>query len=208
MKISFKNKFIVFLLSLSFLAGGAIAPQAFAVAVPNFPACANPQGTVKATYDTGTHGVPGDNASYTGKDTVYTLTNDTLLQCLCTDDGKGIQTNWWKVSSLSENEIKILENSGWIFVSNGLAWGLDNAPYLAQNIAFSCAVEQGSQGGVGGGHVSDGRSDGRTDSLGGKPSGQVLGFAFTGNSPIILSIASLGLILIGFGLKINGKKSK
>jgi hypothetical protein len=114
--------------------------SASAVTVPTFPSCLNPQGTLKVSYSDGTHGVVGDTKTYTGYDAVYKLTDNTLVQCLCPKDGNGIQTNWMKASGFSQSEINTLKNDGWVYIQNGSAWGLDNEPYLAKNIGYSCIV--------------------------------------------------------------------
>src|SRR3990167_3192719 len=151
------------------------------VNVPNFPSCVNPQGTVIASYSSGTHGVPGDSTAYSGSDTVYKINNETLTQCLCTDDGDGIQTNWWKASSLSSQEIENLKTQDWVFVPDGTAWGLDNTSYLSKNSKYSCR-------GIGGG-------------------GDVLGLATTGDIKIIYSLLLIGTASLCLGFVLNRKGS-
>lgn len=170
-----KTTWIVFIAVL--IASGGQA--AYAVTKPNFPSCTNPQGVLKIQYSDGIHGIAGNSANYSGSDSVYTLTEETLLQCFCAQDGQGIQSNWWKVSSLSQAEINILKRDGWVFVVNGLVWGLDDAPYLVRNGAYDCPA--------GGGEVA----------------GAVLGWAATGNTPLvsILAIAGSTALLIGVWLK-------
>jgi len=191
--------------------------NAFAVTIPTFPLCTNPQGQVKISYDNGAHGVPGDGAAYSGKDTVYTLSDATLTQCLCTTGGEGIQTNWWKASALTQGEKDILISQGWILIPNGTAWGLDPAPYLAQNISYSCGSSVNS-GGVGG--VGDGRSDGlgcaSNDCSAKSSQGQVLGvstqailgLASTGNMVFIVSVFLIGIALVLTGFTLSFKKRK
>lgn len=118
--------------------------SALAVTVPTFPSCINPQGSVKAKYDSGTHGIAGDMSQYTGNDTVYRLTDSTLLQCFCPADGSGIQTNWWKAAGLTDQDIAIMKRQGWIYIPNGSLWGLDEAPYLAYNSTYACGPRQGN----------------------------------------------------------------
>lgn len=137
---------------------------------PDFPSCVNPQGSVVASYSTGTHGVPGVTTAYQGSDTVYKITNEILSQCLCTENSEGIQTNWWKVSSLSSNDIESLKTQGWVFIPDGSAWGLDSSAYLAKNSNYSCR----GIGGIGG--------------------GEVLGLAATGNIKTIYLLIVLGII--------------
>lgn len=154
---------------------------AFAVTEPTFPSCINPQGTLKENYSSGTHGVPGDSTNYTGSDSVYYLTDNTLMQCLCPDNGQGIQTNWWKALGFTEAEIDVQKRNGWIYVPNGAVWGLENAPYLAKNIAYTCR--------------------GRTNTAG--TSSQILGLASTGNLETIYLNALIGLWLVVVGLSIR-----
>lgn len=164
------------------------ARPVLAISTPSFPSCANPQGTTKASYSEGTHGIVGSGTTYTGKDTVYTLTDDTLTQCFCSADGSGIQTNWWKASSLSENDITVLKSEGWIYVPAGDLWGLAASPYLAKNINYSCLP--GSS--VGGSPQVLGEGTG---------GGEVLGLAATGDSLLVYSSFLLGAILLLIGLQ-------
>lgn len=91
---------------LLFLYVSLYAPTTvYATQVPEFPVCSNPQGEVKVSYESGTHGVPGNSSEYQGEDIVYSLDNSNYLQCLCADTGEGIQTDWWNVSGLSVAEI-------------------------------------------------------------------------------------------------------
>lgn len=194
-----KGRFFLSLI-IAFLLANVLAPKAYAVEVPSFPACANPPETVKVSYDNGTHGVPGLTTPFTGKDTVFIVSgNDLILQCLCPTDGEGIQTNWWKISNLTQDEINILTRDGWIFVPSGSAWGLDDDPYLAKNLSFSCKA-QGEQGGV-----ASSSTTSSSPAIGGPA---VLGLATTGNSLFILAIILAGSIslLTGLGIKTFKKK--
>lgn len=170
MKLFFSALIVVLFLIFS-------TKSASAIDAPNFPACSNPQGTLIVSYDSGTHGVVGGN-SYTGSDKVYKIDKNSLVQCLCTADGKGIQTNWWKASSLDETKITTLKSEGWIYIPTGSVWGLDQDAYLAKNIGYSCI----SDSGTGGGSI-----------------GQVLGLAFTGNIRVIYLIFILGLLFLIYG---------
>jgi len=123
-------------LSLAMFAG--VTSGVLAIDVPDFPSCSNPQGVVKASYSSGTHGIVGSTATYTGTDIVYQLDNGDVLQCFCSESGLGIQTNWWKASSLDQSQVQTLINLGWYFVPDGTAWGLSEGFYLAQNINYSC----------------------------------------------------------------------
>jgi len=152
-------------------------PKAGAVTIPTFPSCPDPGGTLKSQYSDGTHGIAGRTTEYTGSDSVHTLTDSTHIQCFCADTGEGIQTDWWKVSSLSEDEIKILKNEGWVYIPNGALWGYENEPYMAKNSEYAC------QGGPRIGSVEAGF-------------GEVLGLASTGNIVLIYAVGTVGLIAI------------
>ncbi len=178
------------------------------VTTPSFPSCSNPEGSVVATYNSGVHGIPGDLTTHTGKDTVYNLSADTLTQCFCSENADGIQTNWWKVSSLDFDEVEYLQNLGWIYIPNGADWGLKEAPYMAFNQSFSCKNngdkkvnivrnrngnnDDHNEGGIGGiGEV-----------LGASTIGEVLGLASTGDSAAIAFLISTGSITALAGLYI------
>lgn len=187
-KLSFTVVSIVVLLS-------AFVGNAYAVTAPTFPVCANLAGQVRASYDSGTHGVAGNTSTFTGKDTVYTLTDNTLAQCLCTNSGEGIQTNWWKVSSLTEDEKNILISQGWILIPDGSAWGLETGPYFAKNSSYACT----SSNAVGGAS---------TGSVLGASTKAVLGLATTGNIVFILTVILTGFALLGSGISLSFKKKK
>lgn len=174
---------VILLSTFIFLAN---AGSILAIDTPVFPACSNPQGTLIASYDNGTHGVVG-GLSYSGSDKVYKINDLNLTQCLCSDDGRGIQTNWWKASSLSDDEINILKADGWIYVSTGSVWGLEESAYMAKNIDYSCSSS--SSNGTGGVNTSNS----------GSSIGQVLGLAFTGNIKLIYAIFALGILLLAYG---------
>lgn len=104
---------------------------------PVFPSCSNPQGTLKVSYDGGTHYIVG-GSGMVGTDAVYYTSDITLIQCFCADDGSGIQTNWWRIDALGQSEIDQLVKLGWHYIPTGLSWGLDDSPYMAKNEAYSC----------------------------------------------------------------------
>ncbi|OGK43977.1 hypothetical protein A2957_02760 [Candidatus Roizmanbacteria bacterium RIFCSPLOWO2_01_FULL_38_11] len=157
---------------------------ALAVEIPNFPSCLNPQGDLKASYSSGTHGVVGRTQSYSGSDKVYQLSDATLTQCFCSSNGEGIQTNWWKTSGLTNDEVEILKRSGWFYVPNGALWGLDSEPYLAKNIEYSCLA-------IGGSVLGTSDSDLK---------GKVLGLASTGSKEKIYDFWLAGLLLLTYGV--------
>ncbi len=190
----------------------AVTNKIHASTIPTFPTCLNPQGEMKVQHLNGTHGVAGDENTYTGIDSVYYLTEDTLMQCLCQTDGNGIQTNWWNVSQLSGEEITELKNQGWIYIADGSAWGLDEGPYLAKNSSYSCI------GGKGGGDNSNSgssssssssnsnnssSSQGGGDTSTGTGGGQILGLASTGNITTIYLLFTIGISLLISGIYIQ-----
>lgn len=170
---------LVFMFSKSVLAIGA---------VPDFPSCANPSGELKVRYESGTHAVIGDLRSFNGKDEVYWLEGGIALQCLCPSFGEGIQTNWWNVAGITQNEIDSYKSQGWYFVPSGSEWGLLADPYLAKNTGFSCKGESSSVGGIGGGSTSS-----------------VLGLAQTGDNATYIALIGLGLAFISGGLLLKKK---
>ncbi len=164
--------------------------QAMAVSPADFPSCSNPQGSLLASYDSGTHGIVGNTATFTGSDKVYWIDDQKVTQCFCPLDGKGIQTNWIKANSLSQDEIKVHERDGWIYIASGKTWGLEDVAYLAKNHDFSCpGSSNGSSGSQSGGGSSNGTSSGIVEA-----SSAVLGLAGTGNTITLLYIASTGLV--------------
>lgn len=206
--------------------------QVLALDVPTFPTCSSPQGEVKVSYPEGTHGIPGDGTTYSGSDTVYQLDNGNLQQCFCSVNGQGIQTNWWRDSSLTSEERQILINSGWIYVPNGTLWGLDEIAYMAYNSTYSCLTANPtpppSVGDGGGSGSGDGLNDGlgcashdcsnqggvlgastEPQVLGISTSiGDVLGLASTGGNFIPFILAIVGTIVLSAGLVLNKKSSQ
>lgn len=162
--------------------------EAYSTSEPSFPSCLNPQGTLKVKYDNGTHGIVGDGV-HTGRDEVYAISDNSLIQCFCPENGNGIQTNWWKTENFTIDEIKSYQDKGWILVPDGSVWGLENIQYLAINLNYSCASSNGggsSQIGI----------------------GQVLALASTGNIVFIYTVALVGISLIAVGIfKLLWRKS-
>ena len=197
-KSVFLATIVSFFLFLIFLVPLSLA----AVTPPEFPSCVNPQGTVRVSYSSGTHGVPGVTTSYQGSDTVYNISENALAQCLCTIDGEGIQTNWWKVPQLSSDEIENFKTQGWIFVPDGSVWGLDQAAYLAKNSNFTCRL-------TGGGESSSNSSSNSNNgsSVGGVSSiGDILGLAATGNIRVIYGLFFTGLLSLMMGYLLKQKR--
>lgn len=128
---------LLVLLSRAFLSPVS-ASAVVQITIPSFSGCPNPGGQLKASYPTGNHGIPGIG-EFPGSDSVYTLSDTTLVQCFCSPENAGTQTNWWKVASLSHEQVSDLRSQGWIFIPTGADWGLEDLPYLAKNISFSCS---------------------------------------------------------------------
>lgn len=164
----------------------AVRPT-FAVTLPNFGSCLNPQITPSQINTGSNHGVVGSDKPYAGVDTIYKLPDGNLLQCLCQDNGDGTQTIWFKVSSYSQEEILSLQSQGWIYVPTGTAWGLEDAPYLAKNSNYACK-------GTGGGSSSSNSDSSESSS----PS--VLGLATTGNTLVIYGFILAGFVSLFLGL--------
>lgn len=163
------------------------AKKVQAVTTPNFPSCVNPSGSLIVNYSSGNHAVPGSSTSYSGTDKVYNLGDGNFLQCLCTVNSEGIQTGWWKVGSLTEEEINKLKADNWYLIPDGSLWGLDKNTYMAKNWSYSCNSSSSStDSGIGGGSVQ-----GTSTRF-----GQVLGLATTGTLPAIISYIGLGTILL------------
>ncbi len=123
---------VVFLASFVVQATAQVSP-------PDFPVCSvlSEQGD-KAHFESGLHQIPGGGL-LEGSDDVYSLGSGNYYQCFCPPEGaEGIQTNWWRIDQLTQEEIQNFINSGWLFVGNGLVWDLEDADYLARNSASSC----------------------------------------------------------------------
>ncbi|HSW96972.1 MAG TPA: LPXTG cell wall anchor domain-containing protein [Candidatus Saccharimonadales bacterium] len=202
---------ITFLL-LGFIASAAIfsAPVFADYQTPTFPLCTNPQGSVIANWDTGSHAIAGQMSQVDGKDTVYKLDDalNKVTQCYCPPtELNGIQTNWLQASNISEEEKQQLLNNGWVYIENGSSWGLANAPYLAQNMSFVCnsstpptpvitAVVQGAD-------VTNNNSSSNSSSSSSSSSNTPSSLPNTGDSVTLLEITGVGIlsILISFLLK-------
>lgn len=164
------------------------AKNAQAITTPNFPSCVNPSGSLIVNYSSGNHAIPGSSTSYSGTDKVYNLGDGNFLQCLCTVNSTGIQTGWWKVGSLTEDELNKLRADNWFLIPDGSLWGLDKNTYMAKNWSYSC---NGSSSSTSSSNSSDGQVQGTSTRF-----GQVLGLATTGTLPVIVSYLGLGLVLL------------
>ena len=169
----------------------------YAVDAPSFLACLNPFGTVIASYDEGVHGIVGDWVEHKGSDKVYRINDDTLIQCFCEDNGNGIQTNWWRILGINQNDIDSFVKQGWTFIPTGAPWGLTGDPYLAKNSSYDCNGGEDNNG-TGGGNVL-------SSSTSSSSAGSILGLAATGDNAKVCGLLSLGvsIISLGFLLKKN-----
>jgi len=206
------NRKIVF--SLCLVVGFFLQSFTFVKAqiiTPNFPTCSNPIGTLKVSYEDGIHGIVGNTFQYSGSDSVYSVDELTLIQCFCSVDGDGIQTDWWKINSLTQNEIDTLKNLGWVFIPNGSVWGLDDAPYMAKNSDYAC-------GGTSSNDENDSNDDNSNndDSSGevlgtstfSDKDGTVLGLATTGNAFAFYTFLAIGLLFVISGKLLRVKMNK
>lgn len=178
------------ILILSIVISFLLPPTVRAVTVPAFPSCANPGGEIQVSYSSGTHGIVGSSAVYTGSDTVYRLSDDAVTQCFCAENGEGIQTDWWKVRSQTQSELDVLVSQGWIYIPAGEKWGLDTGPYLARNTTLSCLPGSSPAAAI--------SNDGQV--LGDAVGGEILGLASTGNTAFVWAVflSGLTLLIIGF----------
>lgn len=201
------QKFSVVVFS-GFLMLAIHANAAYAVDIPSFPSCANPQGTQIASYGSGVHGIVGSAEIHTGADSVYQIDSETLIQCFCPENGEGIQTNWLKAISLSVDEIEQLKKMGWVFIPTGADWGLSNDPFVAMNSSFSCKPSGGGGGGGGAGGGGGGQGGAGGGAVLGAVSalGQVLGLASTGNNYLYFSLPVLGSLFLTLGLLLRKLK--
>ena len=156
--------------------------------VPSFPSCNSLSGTGNwASIRNGYNHIPGQEQNIYGDDDVYFFEGGNFVQCLCpANSNTGIQTNWWKVSSLTADEIQILKNEGWYLIPNGSLWGLDEAPYMAQNANYAC----GSQGTILASAASTSNAS----------NSQVLGFATTGNAFLVLVVFGLSIFALALAV--------
>jgi len=187
------RRFLI-VLSIVLLISEVSAGSVSAVTIPDFPACYNPPDSIRALHNDGLHGVVGNVSEYRGKDTVYNVEGGNFLQCLCTDDGEGIQTAWWRASSLSETDIQTLKNQGWYYVLDGKLWGLDNIPYMAKNNEYAC--REGEKEENGGGEVL------------GASIGSFASLAATGDKVVVYSSIAIaaGVVFLLLGFFINRVK--
>lgn len=130
-----KKALLTSLTAAGLFLGAATPAQAYNM--PEFGSCLNPQWSKTQENHGSDHGVVGIG-TYAGVDSIYE-SNGNVLQCLCTTNGKGYQTNWLKADLLSKNEMQDLQAQGWIYVAHGEDWGLNNSKYMAKNSEYTCA---------------------------------------------------------------------
>ena len=151
------KKLIIFLFSIlsALVYSGISASKVSAdIDIPSFPNCPTPGGTLLVSYPDGTHGIPGDSGTYTGSDSVFSINSNQNVQCYCATNGSGIQTNWWKLTSITQKDLDTMRNLGWIFIPDGSVWGLDPVAYLAKNDQINCNSQGGNTPGASGGSGS------------------------------------------------------
>ncbi len=166
---------------------------ALAVVNTDVSSCVNPQGSVLADHESGTHGIVNSSETYTGSDKVYLQNNGNVVQCYCNNDGSGIQTNWIKNTGFSESERSILKNQGYISIPDGSLWGLSSGEYFAKNESFSCKGSNGNSG------SNDSKVGGASATSNGSSS-PLSTFANTGNSLLFYSTLVLGLGSLAYGV--------
>ena len=210
--------------SLSALLLVLSAANVFAVPLPSFTSCVNPSGQIVAQYATGLHGIVGMQPDVEGSDTVYRVSEQTYTQCYCPVEGtEGIQTDWWNVKDLSQEDIDASIQDGWIFVANGADWGLEADPFLAKNSSFTCGVvctptptpsdDPGDPTETptptptvtptptsGTGSSSHSSSEEVAGTSASSPQTQVLSLASTGNEPFVALLYGVGLVIFFTGL--------
>ncbi len=112
---------------------------AYANPTPSFGTCLNSQWSqIQVNAGDQKHGVVGIDSFY-GTDTIYE-SGGNAMQCLCTDQGQGYQTNWMKAAAMSQSQIDNYKAQGWIYVPLGKEWGLDDSTYLAKNSSYTCTA--------------------------------------------------------------------
>ncbi len=179
-------------------------PYVFAISSPNFPSCLNPTGTLTTVHKSGTHGVPADTTAYSGTDSLYAISQNSFIQCLCTNAGKGIQTDWWNIEGLSRTDTDTLIMQGWNYVPDGSVWGLSASPYMTKNLNYTCF--NGNSGGASLSAESDGGNV-----LGAATNtavGSVLGLASTGNIVFVYIIDLLAMLAMIMTILISLKRKK
>lgn len=190
-----KNRLVSTLIVTSFLLSTSMVR---AVDVPSFPSCPNPGGSLKVSYSSGVHGIAGRSETFEGQDSVYIITDTNTVQCYCAPNGSGIQTNWWKVSSLTAEQKAELITAGWIYIPDGSAWGLDPSDWMAKNVDVSCGEKGGGSSSSSSSSSSSGSSSSGSSIASIIPT--ILGFADTGRQLFLRNLTlGLGIVFSLFG---------
>lgn len=128
---------------VGFMVSAGLMPtnQTLATEMPSYADCSTLIGTTGdwSSQTTGTHHIPGQEVPIAGTDNVYYVSGDHFNQCLCPIEGSGIQTIWWNVDGMSDEEIATYTQNGW-YLLNGQAWNLRDHKYLAKNSNYSCRI--------------------------------------------------------------------
>ncbi|MBI4067573.1 hypothetical protein HY407_04265 [Candidatus Gottesmanbacteria bacterium] len=195
-------KHLIIALFIGIIISNRFISPVYAIDPPIFPSCANPPGDVRVSNSSGNHGILG-LGSLSGSDTVYNLEDGNILQCFCAENGSGIQTNFWKISSLSQEEIDQLKSLGWTFIPSGSIWGLSNEPYMAINSNYSCRGTTTTT-------TTTTTNPGSTGSVLGTSAaaGDVLGLAATGDSILLYGFAILGFSSLSLGLYLKKQENQ
>ncbi|HZZ98687.1 MAG TPA: hypothetical protein VFG51_02015 [Candidatus Saccharimonadia bacterium] len=130
---------VLFLLTIS-------SQTVWAVNDPPLFSCGAPVGTLIANTNDGVHGIAGDTGIFIGSDQVFRIDADHVLQCFCPSNAQGTQSNWLKVSGMSQTDLDFFQRRGWKFIPDGSVWGLDSAPFLVKNDGFVCGNKGGLRG--------------------------------------------------------------
>jgi len=176
------NKLVTIILALV-LSLTAVQPVVASGAKTNgvaFGSCVNPQWSVSQVNKGNDHGVVGHTESYAGTDTIYKSSGN-ALQCLCIENGKGVETKWMDASGLSDSQVATYKKEGWIYVATGSNWGLNDVQYLAKNSDYACKSKEAA-------------------------APTVSGLASTGNVSFIYFLILLGGASLIAGMVVNFKK--
>jgi len=134
------NKKVLSFTSIAALLYMSAALPVYATSVPDFGTCLNPQwGQTQVNYNSNNGNGVINVGSFSGTDTIYS-SNGNVLQCLCTENGAGYQTNWLKASWYSSADIDNLKAQGWTYVPDASQWGLGENAYLAKNSTYTCST--------------------------------------------------------------------
>lgn len=167
---------------------------------PQFPVCSNPQGDVKESYNSGDHAIPGENSTRQGSDTVYSIGDGNYIQCFCAEDGSGIQTNWWRIPQLDQEQIETFIKLGWHFIPDGSDWGLEDVEYLAFNSVYSCGEDHTVTPTPTSTTTSQDNENDDNEGVGGVSDETGLVLAATGTSVRIMALFISGVVVLTTGI--------